>query len=619
MSISFLGLNYACAENNLYAAHERLKNFFREQTLYKLMSVVVTNLLKHQPEWYQKEIWGCLKNANSVKSYARCVAILIKHSRVSVNGHINKYTETTSAVTPEPNSFYTSNVRQKRVVNEERFTLPPAEEQESSTATTMPPDKSGLQNFGESMLSLIQQIKAKHGSWFNLPKSVQNNNDSRKHLHIQPDFSKNVFTNHPKINEVYRAIKGLLTSPMVMLRDNFEPVEMGHEFNLLSEDFNVDVLSPRFLSMVGKSNHQSILSPDILNLDEGDRNNLLSLRNLFSKLEENERKPLMQFFSELTGAADIIRYMGSFEFAKILRLSKVDAGDGVSLPINSTFDVLNNTLEGVFKLMSTDQLLGLNANGYTFMNASQIYEVYGVQKSKLNSFINQFSKLSEAEKDERLMQEILDIAYPRRRFKRQNSPPIILAPYVGGTVLTTYVLAPSILSPSVFSYVILGPLVLSPYILSPYVFGPFILSPEILTPFILSPFVLSPTVLSPIVLGPSILNPIVLSPFVLSPFVLSPSVLSPTALTPNILSPGVLGPGILSPVVLGPSVLSPSVLNPSILSPTVLSPAILSPGALNPSVLSPGLYSPSVLSPCFMCKKRIKKYAIKIYTLRNKT
>lgn len=613
MALAETDYNYLVAENNL-------KEYFREQSLNKLLSTVATNLLKHRPDWLRRQIHDCIQKSTSIHSYSRCLVPLIKtHQHATVDDNIeeenqentfNSFTSDGDMISKNQENNFNSftfngdiisnqlfqSMTPKPILSNDHFTLSPAEDEKVTT------EKPLLQKFGEIVLGMIQKAKAKHGPWFKFPKLDQ----IRYRRSLDSDSVSDAPAN-PLLDELYEDVNSVLSSPMVMLKNNFDQNQNDQISSVPAEDITFDILSPRVMPLMDRgSDRISLLSPDILSFYEGGKNNFASLSNLLFKLSENERKPWVQFISEINGVADTMRYLKTTDFSKLLESFKINMG-GLQIPITSTFEILTNTLGDIIKLMTPSQMSNMNSKGYTYLNAFQIDKVYGKKWESLNMEPEKFSRLSEEEKDALLLQDILNLAYEGKRRKRQTYYPSILTSFVGAPILRQRVLRPRILNPPVLSPNILGPLVLSPVILSPAVLSPFIFSPRLVSPPILSPNLIGPTILSPLVLSPLTVSPNVLSPFILSPFVLNPAILNPTVLTPNILAPAVLSARVLSPSVLGPRILSPGVMNPSILSPSALSPSILSPNALSPPVLSPGIYSPAVLSPCFLCRKQLKK------------
>lgn len=132
------------------------------------------------------------------------------------------------------------------------------------------------------------------------------------------------------------------------------------------------------------------------------------------------------------------------------------------------------TLANLYKLFSPWQNDRLNQKGYWFMDAQQLNYVYGRQifnESYLKFHVKRYLRLSDEEKQDMLYDWLLFGAKNSRQKRDEgegsqsnstirNADPAILAPFVGGTTLVTYIEAPVILSPSVFSFVILGPFVL---------------------------------------------------------------------------------------------------------------------------------------------------------------
>lgn len=544
----------------------KLKKYFEDKTLYTLLAVVSTNLLKNQPVWYQDKISRCVNKTISIQSYARCISpMIIRRKKRQVSFKIkkrNRKTKRLNVITDERKN----KEEDTNVLYNKEFTLPPIDffktKQEKSFSTD---------GIADVFYSFVKSIKQKTGPWFTLPNVTITNNGNR-------GDSNQEGTHNQAPNSFLSTIESLMKSPILLMKqfpDNnfdftFTPTTVSQEQDsiIIPEDYanqNVRVLSPRVLHLL-KSQQEinSVLSPDFFSMYEGGTNNVASIPSLLNLLSLKEKSAWMRFFSEITGVSDIFNVLKSLNYTELLYKSKISLDNGEAIFVNKTFDILTNVIGDVFKILTENQVNKLNDEGFTFLSGYQLDSIYKERKNSLQFDIEEYNRKTDEEKYSLLYQEILNLASGRQRVKRDkvggNNGVTILSPYLGGTTLTTYLLSPTILSPSSFSYLILGPLVLSPYIFSPYIFGPFILSPEVLTPFIFSPFAIAPTVLGPAVLSSNIFSPVVLAPYILCPTVLNPTIFSPSALSPTVLSPGVLSPSIFSDSVLSPSVLSPCLL-----------------------------------------------------------
>ncbi|KJH41864.1 hypothetical protein DICVIV_12158, partial [Dictyocaulus viviparus] len=329
---------------------------------------------------------------------------------------------------------------------------------------------------------------------------------------------------------------------------------------------NERILSPRIAPLFpDKAGSHGFLSPTLFPFykDETERQ-ILSVPKILedSGLNAKDRERVLETIMELSGARGIVD-----NAMKILdNLSSLGAGKEllrVGHQIHDSFERLRSSL-------SADQSSELNKRGFTFMKVQQMKNLHkeqGLKEPQIEEQVENYGRLTKAEREEALWKSIAEIAGIQLSRKRRDTSkvsvlsPVVLSPYQFAPVYGFSILGPVVLSPNIFS----------PLILDPSVLGPWVLSPSIPLPFILSPYLLSPYVLSPLVMAPFILSPYVLSPNVINPYILSPVILSPVVLCPDVLSPMVLGGPILSPGVLSPSVLSKSFMMASVLSPTVLS------------------------------------------------
>lgn len=543
---------------------------FENKAKYTLLTLVATKLLKEQPDSFDKgPIYECFNTSTSTQSYAKCLGpMLVK--KITLN-NILKY------------KFGRKKSLKKRFVNEKNIPL------EDSSGQKFQADTSLSEDVAHFFTSLLKNIKQITGPWIKIP-SVNENLSAKK-----------------KRNEIQSWLKKFLKSPLLVAKGEPHISDLQFVENLKKENENVDyvndisepnirILSPRLMPFFKPVNQESlsILSPDFLSLYEGGSNSIASIPSLLNVMDKNDKTAWMDFFKELSGLTDTLEIMKSPEFKDILsrgkssqksqldttpyldaavpdsEFVKVDASSQRNVSdsserffLNDAFNVLANTVEDVLHVLTSKQIDDLNQVGYTFLNVDQINFIFKENVADLLFDLDEYSLKTDEEKETMLFKEILlmsDAQLGYKRVKRENANATILAPYIGGTVLTTYVGAPTILSPSVFSYIILGPLVLSPYILSPFLLSPFVLSPMVLTPLIFSPSLISPTVLSPVAFSPNVGSPLLLSPYILSPLVMSPSILSPSVLSPLILSPGVLSSAILSDGSLSPAILSPCIL-----------------------------------------------------------
>lgn len=519
------------------------------------MATIATNLLKDQDEVYKQNMYDCFNKSNTIQHYAKCLGpMLLKQVKLesilkkTKKSNGNLYKKIWKRYAPE--KFGVDYIYPQKT----QFNFPFVNLTQTSVS----------EEIAYFFISVLKNIKQKTGPWFKLP-------DLNTTIKIESNkpFQENVVS---KVSLLQNLVGNFLKSPLLSFKDNpladdeQEPGDKESFANLDSSKDNEEpqlrILSPRLMPFFRHQKEPvSYFSPDILSMYEGGLNNFASIPSLLSVLEARDKNAWMSFFREITGMSDVLEALSSPEFAKILEKWKKSTKSQKRFYMKDTFDVFDRTVEDVLKILTDTQIGHINDNGYTFLNDAQLEYVYKEKKYDLPFHLDDYLSKTEEEKNSMLYEEILLMSSDNRgRVKRELANSTILAPYLGGTVLTTYLLAPTILSPSVFSYVILGPLIISPFVLSPYVFAPFILSPEVLTPLILNPAVFSPAVINPGVLSPSVLSPIALSPFILSPFVLSPSILSPSVLSPNILSPGVLNPAILSDGVLSPAILSPCAL-----------------------------------------------------------
>jgi len=548
----------AADDGSMKYTHNILKNIqanihrdAQDRSFRKLLTILVNDLLRTEPTMNQQAILTCISLSTNRYTYGQCIRSLLD-KKISFLEKVRKVRKR-----EVPFNRKLMRTIDKFMINSDIGPVSTKRDNFDVSST--------FGDIGRLLTDLVKNSKV-NKTWFG---------SNTVHDKI---FPANTVKNDVKdldfrqgASEITKLVHQLLESPLITLK---QTLDVSKDDNLLldlvkhsisdetTNNKTMRLLSPRVFPMFeSKGEEVSFLSPDILALYDNHKNPMhnFSLPHLLHKFNTRDKQPWYDFFQEITGVADSMILLKSMGIIDKLKNSKIDSGlSGIKLPFSAVYNVSEGAkVKDVYNRMSKEQIHDLNSRGYTFMEDHQLDFVYKEQTDK--SFMIQNKNLTKEQREVELLKHVLRElgVFKNRRSKRVPAPPCIVAPYVGGTTLTTYLLAPQILCPSVFSYIILGPLVLSPYVLSPYVMGPFILSPMVLTPFILSPYVLSPNILSPYVLSPSILNPIVLSPNILSPLVLSPGVLSPSVLSPNILSPGVLSPTILSDGVLGPAILSP--------------------------------------------------------------
>uniref|UniRef100_A0A915I0M7 Uncharacterized protein n=1 Tax=Romanomermis culicivorax TaxID=13658 RepID=A0A915I0M7_ROMCU len=512
------------------AAQRNIHNDAESRTLYKLVALFVSHMINRESDPIKYRIANCVSLSTSRRTYGKCVWPLFEKRKKEL----------------QLSKLKTSNREKRAIIVEDRFLI----KNEGRASRPMSRDfwpRALFADVGKALLDMIYNIKKTTESWFGF--SIEKDNvswsDDNPRTHMKDS-----------INNIANFIKNFLKSPLTRLKPKFDvgyyQEDFFQEIQTLVENHNqsIRIFSPRLFPLYEKAqkDHISLFSPDLLALyDKSENSDTFSMGKILRNFSEEQKRPWLEFLKEISGANDALRLVKNLNFTNLMKKSRIDTGTGYSIPMSSTYNFSEDIkVYDVYKTMDNEQLNSLNSRGFTFMKSDQ-----------MKQFLGNGTTVDEHELELGMIEDIGRWLNVKKRYKRDVSPPCVLAPYLGGTTLSPYINAPQIICPSVFSYIVLGPLVLSPYVLSPYVLGPFILSPQVLTPFILSPYVLSPDVLSPFVLSPNIVNPTVLSPIILCPLVLSPSVLSPTVLSPTILSPGVLSPSVLSDSALGPSVLSP--------------------------------------------------------------
>ncbi|KAL3994245.1 Moulting cycle family protein [Acanthocheilonema viteae] len=340
----------------------------------------------------------------------------------------------------------------------------------------------------------------------------------------------------------------------------------GINRNSKNEQLNFRFLSPRVMPLMPDKMQfeKRILSPSIMSFYKDDNpDNIIPFPKLLEKsgMTEEDRKAVLEMIMDVSGARVAIEM--AFD---ILNETNVSNLEGV---IFETTKRINQSFKDLEKSFNVEQQNDLERKGFTFLEASQLKQIFhqqGVKKLEdVNFDLKKYEQLNRTEKEETLWTHIERIAeneteelHRRKRQAKLTFKPTILAPFMFSPTFGLSILGPVVLSPSIFSPLILNPSILNPYVLSPGIFLPFLISPYILSPYVLSPLVGAPYILSPYILSPNVINPYVLSPLVLSPYILSPDILSPQALGGQILSPNVFSPSIYTDSVLSVSILSPS-------------------------------------------------------------